>query len=423
MTLIPNIRPHGQGRDAYLFSEGELDRVLRSHLARLVQVIDEIPDTKVLGADFSGLVAMIEEDTFLEVPELDKSGVSMLEPVETKVDARYLPNRHISDPSRLVLIPATTFTFVVPFVGDKEMFRFRPSKWSMNPPIADVVGGELKLTYTLTKPDSEALRTAFDQEVALIEECLGWISVDITRFNDSLRQTIEQQLSARRDRLKESTDVASAVGIPIRRRNDAPTTYTVPTKRKRIPSARPSEKASKAEPLEPALSDEVYEDILTIMDNMVTVMELSPHAFTTMGEEDLRSHFLVQLNGQFEGDATGETFNYEGKTDVLVKVGGRNVFVGECLIWDGPKSLSAKIDQILGYTSWRDTKVAIVVFSRRKSFSSVVEQISPNVLEHPNTVEEVDVEEETRFRFKIRHRDDPDRHLTLTVLAYDVPTE
>jgi hypothetical protein len=31
------------------------------------------------------------------------------------------------------------------------------------------------------------------------------------------------------------------------------------------------------------------------------VMERSPSAFASMGEEDIRQHFLVQLNGQFEG--------------------------------------------------------------------------------------------------------------------------
>ena len=36
--------------------------------------------------------------------------------------------------------------------------------------------------------------------------------------------------------------------------------------------------------------------------------------FAGMGEETLRSHFLVQRNGVYEGQATGETFNFEGNT-------------------------------------------------------------------------------------------------------------
>jgi hypothetical protein len=53
---------------------------------------------------------------------------------------------------------------------------------------------------------------------------------------------------------------------------------------------------------------------------MTHVMEQSPHAFVKMGEEDLRTHFLVQLNGVYEGQATGETFNFEGKTDILIRI-------------------------------------------------------------------------------------------------------
>ncbi len=49
------------------------------------------------------------------------------------------------------------------------------------------------------------------------------------------------------------------------------------------------------------------------------VMVLSPSAFHTVDEETLRSHFLVQLNGHYLGQATCETFNYEGKTDILIK--------------------------------------------------------------------------------------------------------
>ena len=68
---------------------------------------------------------------------------------------------------------------------------------------------------------------------------------------------------------------------------------------------------------EPVLAMAEYEEILRIMKNMVQVMERSPHEFADMGEETLRSHFLVQLNGAYEGQAMGETFNFEGKTEKI----------------------------------------------------------------------------------------------------------
>ena len=155
---------------------------------------------------------------------------------------------------------------------------------------------------------------------------------------------------------------------------------------------------------------------------MAQVMELSPSAFATMDEESLRFHFLVQLNGQYEGGATGETFNYEGKTDILIRVQGKNIFIAECKYWDGPKKLTDTLDQLLSYSSWRDTKVAVIVFNRRKNFSGVLDAIPPTVEAHPNCKRFVGRQSETNFRYTFAYRDDPNREMTLAVMAFDVPS-
>lgn len=154
---------------------------------------------------------------------------------------------------------------------------------------------------------------------------------------------------------------------------------------------------------------------------MAQVMERSPSAFSTMDEESLRSHFLVQLNGHYEGQATGETFSYEGKTDILIRSDGKNIFIAECKFWDGPKKLTKTINQLLGYSSWRDTKVAVIVFNRNKDFTNVLEVIKSTANEHPNCKRELDSHSETFFRFTFSHRDDANRELTLTIVAFDVP--
>jgi hypothetical protein len=167
---------------------------------------------------------------------------------------------------------------------------------------------------------------------------------------------------------------------------------------------------------------EHYEYILKIISNMAHAMERSPQTFAGMGEEDLRTHFLVQLNGHYKGQATGETFNYEGKTDILIRVDGRNIFIGECKIWKGAESFKASIDQLLGYTAWRDTKAAIILFNRNKNTSTVLKQIHVLVRQHLNFKRAVgSYKHETSFRFILRHRDDENHELTLTVLVFDVP--
>ena len=155
---------------------------------------------------------------------------------------------------------------------------------------------------------------------------------------------------------------------------------------------------------------------------MTQVMERSPKAFQNMKEEDLRTHFLVHLNGAYEGQATGETFNYEGKTDILIRLEGRNIFIAECKFWSGPEAFKETIDQILKYISWRDTKTAILLFNRTKNLSNVLSQIPSLVLSHPNFKSQIPFKAETGFRFSMSNKDDKNREFILTVIVFDVPT-
>lgn len=90
-------------------------------------------------------------------------------------------------------------------------------------------------------------------------------------------------------------------------------------------------------------AEEQYEDILNTISHMARVMEGSPYSFRNMGEEDIRHHFLVQLNGKHRGQATGETFNNKGKPDILIRISDENVLIAECKFWHGAKLLKETI--------------------------------------------------------------------------------
>src|SRR5215211_2947366 len=59
-----------------------------------------------------------------------------------------------------------------------------------------------------------------------------------------------------------------------------------------------------------------------------------------LGGGATRDNLVVMLNSHYEGQATGETFNRSGKTDNLVRVEDRNVFIGECKWWPGASASS-----------------------------------------------------------------------------------
>lgn len=259
-----------------------------------------------------------------------------------------------------------------------------------------------------------------DRALADIEEYLGWQRTQIDAHNARLPALADQAISQRRERLLAQSQRAAALGIPIRRRDDAPQTYAIPTVRRKAPPTLPPASSAPFTP-EPTWSMEHYEHALRVVQNMTLVMERSPAAFQAMDEEALRTHFLVQLNAQFEGRATGETFNMSGKTDILLREGDRNVFIAECKFWKGPKALGEAIDQLLGYTTCRDSNTAILVFNRGTDTSTVLKGVDEVSKAHPNFKRAVAWPHESGFRYIFHSKGDANRELILTVLIFHVP--
>jgi hypothetical protein len=167
----------------------------------------------------------------------------------------------------------------------------------------------------------------------------------------------------------------------------------------------------------------MYRAILDTLKQMSHVMERSPHAYATMDEETLRFQFLIPLNAHFEGEARAEVFNYGGKTDILITVQGKNIFIGECKFWKGAKALTETVDQVLGYLAWRDTKCAILLFNRNRNFSQVLAQLRPTMEQHAHFFSFDGSKDETELSFTFRRPDDSERRLKLTLLAFDIPAE
>jgi hypothetical protein len=403
-----------------LFAEHNLLSEAEAQREGLLNEIAGIDPDSLLNASVDDLASYLCEKYRLDVPVLQDSEIAV-EQQETQVDMSQDQMRHIRDRSRPFYLPGTEVRYFVPFTGDPDLFHYQASNFSMNPPRGDVTDDQhLILAYTVLGHDPAVIKSQFDSNLARIKQHLDWSRNDVAPFNASLPALAKDAIKKRRQKLLDDRGLVASLGFPLRERPDATKTYVTPTVRRKLPTRPPVTKTAPYVP-EPALGMEEYEHILSIMRGMVTVMERSPKAFRAMDEEDIRQHFLVPLNGMYEGQATGETFNYEGKTDILIRDKGKNIFIAECKLWDGPKSLSDAIDQLLGYTTWRDTKTAILVFNRTRNFSRVVGKIPEVVRTNPNFKRAMSYDQEAGFRAVLSNRDDTNRELIMTVLTFDIP--
>ena len=405
-----------------LFHTYDLQRTIENHAQGLAEEINSMSENEVLNTSMEDVVKYLTKKWGFDPLAINEPSIQV-NYCDAQVDVSG-DFRRFLDGSKPFYIMGTRFTFYVPFSGDPDLFKCRPSTCSLSPPRASVIRDELVFTYDfpndLPEDRKSKVRDAFQRDLENTQVHTGRVNADVNIFNAALPEDAKQKLNARRQKLLQDRDLAVSIGFPLRRGQNPPPTFVAPSVKRRITPQKPTASSEPFRP-EPALGMDEYEHILTVLSNMVTVMERSPRAFKDMSEEDLRTHFLVQLNGQYEGQATGETFNYEGKTDILIRVDGRNIFIAECKFWTGPTGLTKALNQLLGYTSWRDTKAALLIFNRGRNMSTVLEGITKTVREHPNYKTERDAKSETEFRYVFGHRDDVNREVTVAILVFDVP--
>ncbi len=402
----------------YLFASRDLREILDQHTAAMHHEVEQLDANRLMNTAPADLTQYLVEKYTLEVPRLRRDAWTVDER-ETRIDVSH-EDVWVRDRSQPFYVPGQHIEVEIPFDGEPELMYARASTYTMNPPRAQVRGQSLFLIFEIAHGRQRDIRIEIDRTLNEIEQHLGWVSNDVNPFNRGLQTVAEQTILKRRDIILANQGRVTSLGIPLKNRPNAPHTYALPTVRRKIIPALPPASKMPYEP-EPVLDLENYEHILAVIQNMAQVMERSPSAFKTMGEEDLRQHFLVQLNGQFEGAATGETFNVGGKTDILLRANGRNIFIAECKFWKGPKYFRESIDQLLGYTAWRDTKTAILVFNRGTSLSTVLAGVKDEVERHSNYKRTLTWKHETGFRYVFHHTGDPNREFILTVLVFDVP--
>jgi hypothetical protein len=122
---------------------GERARRYRKMLFRNVSVLDVLPDQErkikaitqslapdyLLNASEEDLVASLADEYTLDIPVLDEAGIHV-DYSEQQIDVSRDPMRFIHDRSRPFYVPGTRVTFVIPFVGDPNLFNVQPQNFT-----------------------------------------------------------------------------------------------------------------------------------------------------------------------------------------------------------------------------------------------------------------------------------------------------
>jgi hypothetical protein len=402
---------------ARLWHDGELREFLARLLRDVGDAIEKLPEDEILARSTEDLITEYAPRATVEPLEVRVEPVDG-DVVETTVDVSG-DFRWGGDRARGMRVVAS-----YEFTGDPRLFKYRPSTFQMTTHEGVVSNGRVTIQFTRPGLDMtpEQARAALAPEIDRIQVMAGHAARDATAHNERAEEQLRSIIEARKSRVRKRRDLAGGLGFPLTKRTDAP--QRVPLQRRPIGAARTRPRGT-SEPYrdEPALTIAQYEDAIGVVRSTVLAMERTPSVASGKSEEALRDQILVQLNGTFEGSATGETFVQSGKTDILVRVEDRHVFVAECKWWTGPSDCTSAVDQLLGYLPWRDEKAALILFIDRKDASAAIEKADAAIRKHPAFKRPGPGSDDhsARRNFVLGHPDDTDREIHLAVLFAVLP--
>lgn len=173
----------------------------------------------------------------------------------------------------------------------------------------------------------------------------------------------------------------------------------------------------------PLLGDPAYFATLDYILQIGSNLERSPRVTSVLDEEALRDYLVLFLNCvSRKHTAVGEAFNKAGRTDILIQSSTAiNILVAECKVWSGAVQLTRAVDQLITrYVTWRDEKLALIVFNKDVfAFSEVIQKATDALTSHPLCLGSPEERKETSFSYDFRLTEDPSRKVRLELVLFN----
>ena len=222
-------------------------------------------------------------------------------------------------------------------------------------------------------------------------------------------------LEEKRKKVEKYYSISQMLEVPVEKKEYAET--HIPLKRNIVPVSKHYEALKYY-----GISDTDYTDILSSIKHTGSTFERTPNSYKSLHEEDLRNVLLASLNGIYKGDAMGEAFRNNGKTDICIEKDNRAAFVAECKMWTGQKQVAEAIDQLDHYLTWRDCKTALIYFVRRKDFMKTLE-VAENALRSFEGMKNVTVSDKNVFNCLFLSKSNAGQQIKMQVMLFNLYCE
>lgn len=343
---------------------------------------------------------------------------------ETDIYARDLPRTFdISNPD--AKFTKKVVIYHVPVSNDDSLLNYGASNVFHSSSVGGypyLKNGNIIFSFVDLYENSEKIDNEFSSTQRGFNQKLSSLENEIKQYNKELPIFIQNEIKKRVLGIERLNDYKSKFAYPLKKTNNIPELFKphkVIKKKRIVPKPVVNTNGIPSE--EKYITEEDYQNILTILQECGRNWESHPDTYRGKGEESLRDQLIFVLAPNIDGVVAGEAYNKKGKTDIAIKYKSTNLFIGECKIWKGAKVFKDTIDQILGYLTWRDSKSAIMMFVPNEDISNVKDVAEKTINEHPNFVRKLQEYNKGWSNYRFHIDGDKSSYLTIAVQLYHLP--
>ncbi len=403
----------------HAFSEYDGFSLIDAQKKQITSDINSQPDDYILNVNKTEYIDHLVSKNTISPIEIYKNQLTV-STYETQIPAEMFPSTYNVRKGKTY--PKDVIKYHLPFTGDQQLLKVRASTYSLSAPLITVEDGCICFEIINFELEPARIKQESNQIINSLMSQNQHLTNDLSQFNATIESQASQAFDARKQQLLKKNDLMSTLGVPVKKSSNTPSTFSIPAKRTKVVATKSKPSVSeKGYTPEPTLDESIYKQILSIIHEVGKQFERLPSTYSSKEEEHLRDHFLLILEPNFEGTATGETFNKSGKTDILLRHEGSNVFIAELKFWRGKKNYLDTISQLLSYLTWRDSKSAVVVFVKNKDFSSVLDTVKEVTLDHSNCLGFVSEHEEGWYNYRFHIEGDKNREVKVAVMLFHIP--
>lgn len=403
-----------------IFNLGSVGSKFADVISNINQTIDRDSENYILNVNETEYVKHLVDSNIIDKPVISFDEV-YADSYEEDIPAEYFPTMYF-DVYRGQKYKKQIIQFFIPISGNINMLLYSPVSSMYVDGEFFIKNDTLVCEFINFYNDAVKIKKDYDSKVSYLVSIYSKLIQDIDDFNNCLGIKIREIFLTRKSKILNKNNLMESLGVPLKKATNVSNTFSIPQPKLREKiSIKPSviENGYKSEP---TLDGENYFNILKLINDVGKNFERLPNVYKSKHEEDLRDHFLLTLDPNFEfGSVSGETFNKTGKTDIQLRYDSSVVFIAECKFWNGEKSYLNTISQLLKYLTWRDTKASIIMFVTQKDFSSILNKINHFTSYHDNYLGYVSNSDENWFNYRFHVNGDKNREVKLAVQLFHLP--